>query len=686
MYGKMIKRILALVLVILLLPVTALATGTQDTDNGEESTASDNGIYTYKDVEDTLPEYVDRSFSALSLPAFYAPSSSDALYSSVDEGYVTSAKDQNPYGTCWAFSAINAADSSLIISGSTIGDGTVPVTNSTVDLSELQLAYFFYNPAEDRLGNTTGDSTVALYPQDVPDPIADGDYLDRGGNHAFTIWGFAGWRSATTETQVPYSQAASTLTTPLNSTQAYDTSVGHMQNAYCVALSNTTEIKSMVFNYGSVAMAYYHSSTYYNSSNYAYYQNYTTGTNHAVCIVGWDDNFSVSNFNSATQPTSAGAWLIKNSWGTSFGDNGYFWLSYEDLSLSGNGYVFLFDDVDTYDYNYQYDGSCGNGSTYVKSGDSIAAVYTVEGSANELLEAVSIGLYSTNVNYSVQIYKNPTTGDPESGTALLVNPVNGDPAPVTGSTTYTGYYTIPLSEDILLTSGDTVAAVITLTSTGGDVYYYVDFSYTNSNWIQFVCSGASGQTYEKFNGGAWVDTYSSSSYTPRLKAFTNAVYTVTESLTNITSNGAAYVRCNDEFNDYTAVLTPGSGYVLPASVTVTEGGTTLTAGVDYTYNSATGALSVPGVAGNLVITAVGVVESATPPTITDDPDSKTITYGDGSTLAVAATAAADHPITGYQWYQNTTASNVGGTPIPSATAIRLRSTPHRSSASTITTA
>ena len=73
---------------------------------------------------------------------------------------------------------------------------------------------------------------------------------------------------------------------------------------------------------------------YYNSMNNSEYTTQNTDESttrgyHAVTIIGWDDNYSKDNFNSDCRPSNDGAYIAMNSWGD-WGDNGLFYISYED--------------------------------------------------------------------------------------------------------------------------------------------------------------------------------------------------------------------------------------------------------------------------------------------------------------------------------------------------------------------
>lgn len=61
-------------------------------------------------------------------------------------------------------------------------------------------------------------------------------------------------------------------------------------------------------------------------------------SNHAVTIVGWDDNYSKDNFLSVDgkKPNKDGAYIALNSWGPESNDGGYYYISYEDKYVESN--------------------------------------------------------------------------------------------------------------------------------------------------------------------------------------------------------------------------------------------------------------------------------------------------------------------------------------------------------------
>ena len=85
-------------------------------------------------------------------------------------------------------------------------------------------------------------------------------------------------------------------------------------------------IKQAILDYGALATNYFMEDASYNASNYTYYNSTATTTNHAVLLVGWDDNKVTAG--------GTGAWIIKNSWGTSWGEAGFFYVSYNDVKIN----------------------------------------------------------------------------------------------------------------------------------------------------------------------------------------------------------------------------------------------------------------------------------------------------------------------------------------------------------------
>lgn len=395
------------------------------------------GGYVESDLDTNAPIY-DSDFAPYSdevVPTFFPENKINGI-----ESAYPSVRNQNPYGTCWAFSSIGLAEFDLINDG---------LEDKSVDFSELQLAYFTYNSVQDPLGGTEGDSAV------YHSNNTSTSFLNAGGNYAWATRRMSQWVGTVNESIVPYAKAESG---ELDSSYAYDYDVAHLQNAYRVNIkSQPDEVKKQIMEHGAVGVTYSH---HYGGMQYitnSYYDDSSTWGNaggHAVMIVGWDDDYSIDNFSKDAKPTSKGAWLVRNSWGS--GDFDYFWMSYETASLNDTAWVLDFDENDGYDNNYQIDGGLETGVD--KSYKNVANVFHVskkDGVDYEILKAVSLSfLYTANVGYEINIY---------TDLADEMNPISGTKsATVSGRTGYAGYYTIPLDDEVKLTLGSTYSVVVSM--------------------------------------------------------------------------------------------------------------------------------------------------------------------------------------------------------------------------------
>lgn len=119
-------------------------------------------------------------------------------------------------------------------------------------------------------------------------------------------------------------------------------------------------IKEHLMKYGSLAVGVGSPdlvSGAYHNGNDAYY--YKTGImeneirpNHQVSIVGWDDSYSRNNFNKT--PDRDGAFICLNSWGKDWGQEGFFYVSYDTLSeFEGlSGVIKTEDYIEETEYTY----------------------------------------------------------------------------------------------------------------------------------------------------------------------------------------------------------------------------------------------------------------------------------------------------------------------------------------------
>lgn len=442
----------------------------EDITNSEQQDNMSSKVgYIQSDLDYNTPVYHHDKIGRESenVPVAY-PTDMSAFYTKYPNS-----RDQNPYGTCWAFSTIGLAEFDLINKG---------VFNVQNDLSELQLVHFVYNSVVDPLGGTEGDY-AKFYNENT-----DISYLNYGGNYEMASRRLGQWVGAVDETEVPYKDADKVNNNGLQDIYAYDYDIAHLENTYIINIKeNAMDVKKQIMEHGAVGTVYinYYSSMRWNEQQqiYTYYDTSSTmgyGGGHAVMIVGWDDNFSKDNFDEDLKPENDGAWLIRNSWGDYCN---YFWLSYDTYTLVDSAWVFDFALEDNYDNNYQYDGGL---TVYPAQYTTVSNVFTVKKEKEvsyETLKAVSVSFTrAAEVEYSIEIYTNLSdSNNPTSGTKQ-------ESATTIGSTEYAGTYTIPLENEVKLEPGSTFSVIVKVNQAAVDYEQAMSIADVDSGITIWECA------------------------------------------------------------------------------------------------------------------------------------------------------------------------------------------------------
>lgn len=383
-----------------------------------------------------------------------------AAYDLRAQGKLTPVKDQGSCGSCWAFATYSSLESYLL-------------PGEAADFSE------------NHMKNTHGFDWGPC----------------QGGNQFISSAYLARWDGPINESNDPYSPSNGTSPPGLIPQK-------HLQQAYFVPdrtgpLDNSS-IKQAVMDYGAVFTSMYISSSYYNSNNYAYYYNGSTYSNHAVAIVGWDDNFDRSKFN--TPPPGNGAFIIKNSWGTGWGDNGFFYISYYDSNAGKDNVVYTAEPTKNYKGVYQYD-PCGWVNSIGAGSPTLWFANVFTATSGDKLAAVSLYSATPESAYELYVYTGVTT-QPRSGTLA---------GSKTGTLPLPGYNTIKLDAPVNLTSGQKFSVVVKLTTPGYNYPCPVEYAMLG---YDSKASSNPGESWTSTDGTTWSDLDAQGYGNVCLKAFT----------------------------------------------------------------------------------------------------------------------------------------------------------------------
>ena len=398
------------------------------------------GIALAQESTENLPAYYDLR---LSMPA--------DRHSAQDpqKALVNPIRNQGVYGTCWAHAAIAMMESNIYLQ---LQQAKIPynVNENTVNLSEWYLAWVSrcmpIGLEQDSIAHIVPPEDINNYRKPLAEKVYEG-----GFSMMYMEFMSANQASLAAED----SDADIHILQRLRAPDQYKPQAAQLRNSYSILQHNKIQpediplIKKQIMTYGAACIGLDATPLAHEINAKSFFSSKPAAANHAVNLVGWDDDYDFSQTDLPNKPLHKGAWIVRNSWGTKWGDKGYCYISYEDPTLEVPAVVEA--DLDLGAISKIATNQTQMTIPLLYYTDELTSAWFADSEANNqnaFLKRVGFYTYNDGLSYVIEVRTD--SDSPESGRLVYTQKgVFGQD----GTPSWSGYRTIDLQKYVFVPAG-----------------------------------------------------------------------------------------------------------------------------------------------------------------------------------------------------------------------------------------